>query len=108
MIINIPIQVDEQAIEEKATQEYKHEVDKMLVDRIEKVLVNEVGWSSWARYNDKTSAEEGMKALIHRTVERYVDEYMENHTDEILDKAVDKLEKRLMNRKRIKEVGENV
>lgn len=105
MIINIPIQVDEQAIEAKAQQEYKHEVDKMLVDRIEKVLVNET--DHW-RYYGRATAEEGMKVLVHRTVERYVDEYMEEHTDEILDKAVDKLEKRLMNRKRIKEVGDNV
>ena len=105
MIINIPIQVDEKAIEEKALNEYEHKVNEMLINKIERVLVNE-NERRW--YGAKGTAQDGMKLLVESTVDRYVDEYVEKHIDEILDKAVDKLEKRLMNRKRIKEVGENV
>ena len=101
MIVNIPIQVDEEAIEEKTLKEYKSEVNKLLVERIERVLLQETdGW----RWGNKQTAQDGMRTLVNRTVERYVDEYMEKHTGEILDKAVDKLEQRLRNRKRIKEV----
>lgn len=105
MIINIPIQVDEKAIEEKALTEYKHDVDKMLLDRIENVLIAEAdnGW----RYN-KATPKEGMQAIVHRAVDRYVDNYVASHTEEIIDKAVEKLERRLMNRKRIKEVGDEL
>ena len=104
MIINIPIQVDEKAIEEKASNEYEHKVNEMLVNRIERVLVNENNSLRW--YGAQGTPQDGMKVLVERTVERYVDDYVSSHIDEILDKAVDKLEKRLMNRKRIKEVGD--
>ena len=104
MIINIPIQVDEKAIEEKTLNEYQSKVDKLIVDKIERVLVNK---NSLRWYGAEGTAQDGMKALVETTVERYVNTYVNSHIDEILDKAVDKLEKRLMNRKRIKEVGES-
>ena len=85
MIINIPLQIDEEKMEEVVKKDYESKVMGEIVKYIKKALVSEGGYG----YGDKEVI--GMTELIKGRI----DIYLEKHNDEIIRAAGNALAEKL-------------
>lgn len=100
MIINIPLQIDEAAIEGKLKIDYERKV----VDEIEK-RIQETLSDKYEFYNNpSSSARAGMRNIICSQV----DKWLYNNRDEILDEAAKRLYERAVRTKKIREVKKEI
>lgn len=94
MIINIPLQIDEQAMETVVERDYRGKVNELT----EKYIINTLAYCSDRTYGDKTK--DGMRVLIERQLDSFIKEYR----DEIIETAAEKLAERLARSKKGKEL----
>lgn len=97
MIINIPLQIDEQKMEEVVARDYEGKV----LDEISKYVRTVIASKAEKYYGDKVS--DGMRVLI----EGRIDEFLDLHEKEILERASGILAEKLARSKRGKEILEN-
>lgn len=98
MIINIPLQIDEQQMNEVLQKDYEGKVVNEIVKYIRKTLAS----SSRSHYGNQET--EGMKALI----QIQIDTFLENHRDEIIKCASVQMAEKLARSKRGKEILEEI
>ena len=98
MIINIPLQVNEQKIEEVLQRDYEGKVLNMINDYIKKTLAD----NATVKYGDRVSV--GMRVLV----EAQIDKFLEAHRDEIIKNAAVVMAEKLARSKRGKELLEEV
>ena len=98
MIINIPLQIDEEKMEEVVKKDYESKVMGEIVKYIKKALVSEGGYG----YGDKEVI--GMTELIKERI----DIYLEKHNDEIISAAGNALAEKLARTKRGKAILDGV
>lgn len=92
MIINIPLQIDENVIEKQLSVDYEHKVEDYILKEIEKALLNRAGY-----YNNPRDG-------MYRIIKDRVDNYLESMRDDIIDAAADRLADRLARTKKAKEL----
>jgi hypothetical protein len=98
MIINIPLQIDEEKMEEVVKKDYENKVIGEIVKYIKKALVSEGGYG----YGDKEVI--GMTELIKGRI----DIYLEKHNDEVIKAAGNVLAEKLARTKRGKAILDGV
>lgn len=98
MIINIPLQVNEQRMEEVLQRDYEGKVLNMINEYIQKTLAN----NAEKYYGDKVS--DGMRVLV----EAQIDKFLKAHRDEIIENAAVVMAEKLARSKRGKELLEEV
>ena len=98
MIINIPLQVDEQKMEEVLQRDYEGKVLNKINEYIKTTLAN----NAEKYYGDKVS--DGMRVLV----EAQIDKFLKVHKDEIIENAAHAMAEKLARSKRGKELLEEV
>lgn len=93
MIINIPLQIDDEMINSAVTKDYQRKIEDNLTKLAEKSILQHAGYY----YSTKES---GMDKLVERAVENTIDKYR----DQIIEKASLELAKRIARTKRGKEI----
>ena len=93
MIINIPLQIDEEIIQNQLSVDYEAKVKNYILEEVKKALLEQCGY-----YNKSTLL--GMTQLIRDEIDRYLEEMK----DEIIDAAADRLADRLARTKKAKEL----
>ena len=96
MIINIPLQIDEEKMEEVLRKDYEGKV----IDEITKYIKAALVQQSNTYYGDRTL--DGMRALIESRIDVFLDERKE----EIIEKAAKELANKLARSKKGKELLE--
>lgn len=98
MVINIPVQVDEERLEDQIAKDYQQKVYKEVVDRVLKVIAQH------SPYNSYDKVESGLKVMVYNEIDDVLDQYKE----EIIDAASTKLADKLAKSKRGKEILEGL
>lgn len=99
MVINIPVQVDEERLEDLIAKDYQQKVHKEIVDRVLKVI------SQYSPYcNNYEKVESGLKVMVYDQI----DEVLDRYKDEIIDAAASKLADRLARTKKAREILEEL
>lgn len=98
MVINIPVQVDEERLEDQIAKDYQAKVHQEIVDRVLKVIAGK------ASYNSYEKVESGIKVMVYNKI----DEVLDRYRDEIIDAAASKLAERLGRTKKAREVLEEL
>lgn len=98
MIINIPLQIDEEKMEEVVKKDYESKVMGEIVKYIRKALVRE----STSIYGNKEA--DGMTELIKGRI----DIYLEKHNDEVIKAAGNALAEKLARSKRGKAILDGI
>ena len=99
MIINIPLQLDDELISKAAYADYENKIVQYLTNHVEKVLIrNASPWSMGAK------PEEGIRGYVVGIIERIIDKYR----DEVIKAAAKELADRLARTKRGKEILEDI
>jgi len=101
MIINIPLQIDEQKMEEVVARDYEGKILNEITKYIKSTLVKKAQ-NYYGDYNDKML--DGMQYLIEARIEKYLADYK----DEIIEHASKILAERLARSKKGKEILENL
>ena len=102
MLINIPLQIDDAAIEGKLTREYEDKVLRCVEERIDKVLIyHDKSWSS------RKTATAGLENMIENRIYDCIDKFLEANREDIIAKAADNLALRLSRSKKGKAILEN-
>lgn len=96
MIINIPLQIDEERMEEVLQKDYEGKV----LDEITKYIKATLSKQSSNYYGDKVI--DGMQALIENRIDIFLDE----HKEEIIETAAKELANKLARSKKGKELLE--
>lgn len=94
MIVNIPLQIDEQKMEEVLQRDYEGKVFDMITDYIKKFFAN----NAEKYYGDKVS--DGIRVLV----ERQIDKFLISNRDEIIEYAAQAMADKLARSKRGKEI----
>lgn len=95
MIINIPLQIDEAALEKQLSVDYENKVNTV----VEKIIRDSLaGVYSWRTSDD--AVRNGMREAIRDRV----DHYIEDNREEILDAVVARLYERTHRTKKVKDV----
>lgn len=99
MIVNIPLQTDEEYIEKSLAKDYAAKVLEAVRKDIDATLLKyaPAKYGSWRSSSDPG---DGMAALIRQTI----DEYIQDWKPLIIDAAADKLAERLCRTKAAKEM----
>ena len=95
MIINIPLQIDDEMFNQVVITDYQRKVEQNLTKMVENRLVDAAG--PWCK-----SKEEGLKSIVDRVIDRKIDEYKE----EIIERAAVKLAERISRTKAAKGLAE--
>ena len=99
MIINIPLQVDEQRMEELVERDYQGKVLEAILDQVKKTLAkNAENIYSSDRVSD------GMRVLV----EKQIRDYLKEHNEEIVTAAATNLAERLARSKKGREILEDL
>lgn len=99
MLINIPLQIDDAAIEGKLTREYQERVLDTVNERIDKVLkFHDKSWSS------TKTASAGLENMINNRIYDCIDKFLEANREDIIAKAADNLALRLSRSKKGKAI----
>ena len=99
MVINIPIQVNEQEMTEVIKKDYEEKVIGEIAKYIQTAMASKgYGYSSHSR------AESGMLNIV----QEQVDVFLEKHKDDIIREASNNLADRLRRTKRAKEIIEGI
>lgn len=94
MIINIPLQLDEQKMEEVLARDYENKITKEILSYLNKVLSSRSG-----RYATNSTLD-GMSVFV----KEQINDFLETHKDEVIKAAADELAVRLARSKRGKEL----
>ena len=94
MIINIPLQIDDELINKAMFEDYQ----KKVVDNITKLVVNYLGDAS-GRWHG--SEKEGIQRLVNDSISDHIKEFK----DEIIETAATKLADRISRAKAAKELA---
>lgn len=100
MILNIPLNIDDAALEGKLAQEYEAKVLMSVNSRIDEVL-REHGNSYY--YRDRTPRE-GLDCMIHSIIDDRVRGFMEENREAIIEKTAENLGNRLARSKKGKAI----
>jgi hypothetical protein len=92
MIINIPLTIDEQALEGKIQNDYDQKFEKIIFKKIDDYVRSKAGYC-------RSDHEWGMSTIINGYFDRYFDE----HKDELVELIVDKIAERAGRYKKVKE-----
>ena len=99
MLINIPLQIDDAAIEGKLTREYQERVLDAVNERIDKVLkMHDKSWSS------TKTATAGLENMIDNRIYECIGKFLEEHREDIIATAADNLSLRLSRSKKGKAI----
>ena len=98
MIINIPLQIDEEKMEEVVKKDYESKV----IDEIVKYIRESLTRESTSFYGDREAS--GMTELIKGRI----DIYLEKHNDEIISAAGNALAEKLARTKRGKAILDGI
>ncbi len=104
MIINIPLQIDDAAIEGKLVEDYKTKVLERVEERIDKAL-KEHDDNYWGY---RKTAQSGLDNLISNEISNRITEFLNENRDKIIETAAEDLGKRLSRSKRGKEILEGL
>lgn len=96
MIINIPLQIDEQKMEEVLQRDYQGKV----LDRIDEYVKTMLASKAEKYYGNKVS--DGMRVLV----EGQIDKFLNSNRDEIIEHAAHAMADKLARSKRGKEILE--
>lgn len=96
MIINIPLQIDDEMINSVIAADYQAKIEQNLTKQVEAAIRNN-SMRTW----DKTVSS-GLFYMAEEAVDKVISEYK----DEIIDKAANKLAERLARTKKAKEILE--
>lgn len=104
MIINIPLQVDEQQMEEVIKRDYESKVLDKIVDYIKTCLMSHSGsiYSSYKSKDEKLN--DGMSVLI----EGQIKDFLNDHSEEIIESASKILADKLAKSKKGKAIFEGL
>lgn len=94
MIINIPLSINDSAIESSLERDLDKKVDEYVKRYVEKKLSETDVMSYFAREVD---------IVIENMGRRTGDHIIERHEDEIIEKAVSRISQRISNRKKLNE-----
>ena len=94
MIINIPLQIDDEMINSVIAKDYQEKIEQNLTKQVEAAIKNQ----SRSYYNRTVS--DGLFYMAEEAIDKVISEYKE----EIIDKAADKLAERLARTKKAKEI----
>lgn len=98
MIINIPLQIDEQKMEEVLQRDYQGKI----LDEIMKYIKTTLSNNADCYYGDKVS--DGMRVLI----EGQIDTFLKEHSEEVIDRASKILAEKLARSKKGKSILERM
>lgn len=98
MIINIPLQIDEQKMEEVLQRDYKGKI----LDEIMNYIKTTLSKNADCYYGDKVS--DGMRVLI----EGQIDNFLKEHSEEVIDQASKILAEKLARSKKGKAILERM
>lgn len=101
MIINIPLQIDDAAIEGKLTKEYENKVLESVNGRIDKVFMDRD--DSWGT---RKSAYTGLEKMIDNRMCDRIDSFLDTNKDRIIEEAAKALANRLARTKKGKAILE--
>ena len=112
MVINIPLQIDDAALEGKLTEEYKNYVLDAVESRVDRALK---AYDSGTYYGyvygnnsfSSASAVKGLGCLIEQAVDKHMDEFIDANRDLIIEHASEKLANRLARSKKGKAILES-
>lgn len=102
MIINIPIQINEEEMTHVIEKDYENKVINEIVKYIKNVLINK----SRIRYGDQELS--GMAAVIEDQVEKYISEYKEQIIEIAGKYLADKLAKTKAGKALLEEVKNDI
>lgn len=94
MIINIPLQIDEQRMEEVLARDYENKITKEILSCLNKVLSSRSG-----RYTTNPTVD-GMQEFVKETI----NDFFETHKDEVIEAAAEAFAIKLARSKRGKEL----
>ena len=97
MIINIPLQIDEQKMEEVIQRDYEGKI----FDEIMKQIRTTLAEKSDSCYGDK------VKNGLMGVVKAQVDKFLNDHADDVIERASSLMAEKLARSKRGKEILEN-
>lgn len=97
MIINIPLQIDDELINKAMFEDYQ----KKVVDNITKLVTNYLGDAS-GRWHG--SEKEGIQRLVNDSISDHIKEFK----DEIIESAATKLAERLVKSKATQKLKESI
>ena len=103
MIINIPLQIDDAAIEGKLKAEYETRVIEEVSRRLDDILKDYDETYVWG---NKKSPRNGLDARIGSVLRNRIDDFIEENCDEIVAKAAKDLGARLARTKKGKAILE--
>lgn len=98
MIINIPLQINEESMEEVIRRDYEEKVLNKITEYIKTTLVRKSG----SAYGDKVI--DGINVII----ESKVDDLLKENKEAIIKVAADRLAERLAKTKKAKEILNNL
>lgn len=99
MIINIPLQIDDAALEGKLKEDYENKVAEKVSEMVINALADK--GDSWRFNNKEQQAKYGIIHLVNLRIDSYFDE----HKDEIYEAVTKKLWDRSRNRKVLKDAA---
>lgn len=98
MIINIPLQVDDEMINSVIAKDYQAKIEQNLTKQVEAAIKNR------SRSYYSKSVSDGLFCMAEEAVDKVISEYKE----EVIDRAADKLAERLARTKKAKEIFDNL
>lgn len=99
MVVNIPINVDENLLNNSISSDLEVKVNEHLYCLIDRTLIDRQKYC-WGNLSDRDKIKSTLIDMIEEAVNNYIKEYK----DEIIDRASDKLADRLARTKAAKEL----
>lgn len=97
MIINIPLQIDDEMMNNAVLMDYQRKIEQNLTKMVENRLLQASG--PWCK-----SKEEGIKAIVDGIIADVIDKYK----GEIIERAATKLAERLVKAKAAQKLKESI
>lgn len=94
MIINIPLQIDDEIVSKAVMADYQKKIEMNLTKLVEDRLIRMSGWSR--------NKEDGIKAIVDGVVADVIDKYRE----EVIERTASKLAERIVRTKAAKELAD--
>lgn len=94
MIVNIPLQIDEQRMEDVIARDYEGKVTEEIIKMVKTTLANRAEKSYGNRVDD------GLRVLV----EEQINQFLQEHKDDVIDNAAKLIADKLARSKRGKEL----
>lgn len=102
MIINIPLQLDEAAIEGQISKDYEKKIKDIIAARIEEILVEQ--YRGYWNESKESRAKSGLALMIRANIK----EFLDSNRDAIVESASKELVEKLWRTKKVKEAVADV